>query len=75
MLPFALLPLIGKELPRGQAWLAFISLPLALRLIYRFAREQRGPNFNAILIATVQLQMVFGLLLAVDFFFYFPRAA
>ena len=63
--PFALLPLIGRGLPRGHVWAAFIASPLALALIWRFAREPRGPAFNQILVQTVQVQLAFSLLLSV----------
>src|SRR4029079_13114537 len=46
LLPFALLPLIVHSLPHGQVWPALVTLPLALAMIYRFAREPRGPVFN-----------------------------
>jgi 1,4-dihydroxy-2-naphthoate octaprenyltransferase len=65
LLPFALLPLIGRGLPRGHVWAAFIAAPLALALIWRFAREPRGPAFNQILVQTVQVQLAFSLLLSV----------
>jgi 1,4-dihydroxy-2-naphthoate octaprenyltransferase len=65
LLPFALLPLIGHALPRGHAWPALGALPLALVLIYRFMREPRSRAFNGILVQTVQLQILFGLLLTV----------
>ena len=64
LFPFALLPLIGQALPRGQIWPALIALPPALALIYRFAREPRGPIFNRILVQTVQVQFAFSLLLS-----------
>ena len=63
LLPFALLPLIGHALPRGHVWPALFALPLALALIYRFAREPRGRGFNRILVLTVQIQFLFGVLL------------
>ena len=64
LLPFALLPLIGRGLPHGYVWPAFIALPLALALIWRFGREPRGPAFNGILVQTVQVQLAFSLLLS-----------
>ena len=63
LLPFALLPLISHALPRGHVWPVMGALPLALVLGYRFMREPRGPAFNRILVQTVQLQILFGLLL------------
>ena len=65
LLPFALLPLVGSGLPRGNVWPAFFALPFALALIWRFARELRGPAFNRILVQTVQVQLAFSLLLSV----------
>ena len=64
LLPFALLPLIGRSLPHGQVWPALIALPLALAVIWRFAREPRGPVFNRILVQTVQVEFAFSLLLS-----------
>jgi 1,4-dihydroxy-2-naphthoate octaprenyltransferase len=63
LLPFALLPLIGQALPRGHVWLVLGALPLAFILVYRFMHEPRGQAFNGILVKTVQLQILFGLLL------------
>ena len=65
LLPFALLPLIGRSLPHGQVWPALIALPLALAMIYRFAREPRGPVFNRILVQTAQVEFAFSLLLSI----------
>jgi 1,4-dihydroxy-2-naphthoate octaprenyltransferase len=65
LLPFALLPLIGRALPHGHVWPALITLPLTLALIYRFMGEPRGRGFNRILVWTVQVQCLFGLLLSV----------
>jgi 1,4-dihydroxy-2-naphthoate octaprenyltransferase len=62
--PFALLPLIGRDLPHGHVWPALATLPLAIVLIYRFLREPRGRGFNRILVWTVQIQLLFSLLLA-----------
>jgi 1,4-dihydroxy-2-naphthoate octaprenyltransferase len=64
LLPFALLPLIGRALQHGHVWPALLALPPALALIYRFTREPRGRGFNRMLIWTVQIQMLFGLLLS-----------
>jgi 1,4-dihydroxy-2-naphthoate polyprenyltransferase len=63
--PFALLPMIGRALPRGQVWPALLVLPLVLVLIYRFIHEPRGRGFNAILAQTAQIQLLFGMLLCV----------
>jgi 1,4-dihydroxy-2-naphthoate polyprenyltransferase len=65
LLPFALLPLIGHALPRGHVWPALGALPLALVLIYRFMREPHGRGFNRILVWTVQIQLLFSVLLSV----------
>jgi 1,4-dihydroxy-2-naphthoate octaprenyltransferase len=64
LLPFALLPLTGRGLPRGHVWPAFFALPLALAVIWRFARTPRGPEFNRIMVQTVQVQLAFCLLLS-----------
>ena len=63
LIPFALLSLLGNEVPRGHVWPALIALPLALMLIQRFAREPPGRGFNQILVQTAQIQFVFGSLL------------
>jgi 1,4-dihydroxy-2-naphthoate polyprenyltransferase len=63
LIPFALLPPISHALSRGHVWPVLGALPLALALIYRFMREPRGPAFNGILVQTVQLQILFSLLL------------
>jgi 1,4-dihydroxy-2-naphthoate octaprenyltransferase len=68
LVPFVLLPLIGRSLPHGQVWPALIALPLALAMIYRFAREPRGPAFNRILVQTAQVQFAFSLLLSIGLF-------
>ena len=62
--PFALLFPIGHSLPRGQAWPALVALPLAGLLINRFAHEPGGRGFNQILVQTVQIQLLFCLLLS-----------
>ncbi|MGA2565636.1 MAG: 1,4-dihydroxy-2-naphthoate octaprenyltransferase [Pseudolabrys sp.] len=64
LLPYALLPLIGRVLPHGHAWPALITLPLTLALIYRFMHEPSGRGFNRILVWTVQIQLLFSLLLS-----------
>ncbi len=63
LLPFALLPFLARDLPRGHVWPALIALPAALVLIARFAREPRGQGFNAILARSAQVQLVFAVLL------------
>ena len=65
LLPFALLPLIGRALPHGHVWPALAALPLTLALIYRFMRAPPGRGINRILVWTVQIQILFGLLLSV----------
>jgi 1,4-dihydroxy-2-naphthoate polyprenyltransferase len=65
LLPFSLIPLIGHGLPHGHVWPAFIAMPLALALIWRFRREPRGPAFNLILVQTVQVQLAFSFLLSI----------
>jgi 1,4-dihydroxy-2-naphthoate octaprenyltransferase len=65
LLPFALLPLIGRALPHGHVWPAMAALPPALALIYCFTREPPGRGFNRIMVWTVQIQILFGLLLSV----------
>ena len=62
--PYALLPLIGRDLSHGHVWPALATLPLAIVLIYRFLHEPRGRGFNRILVWTVQIQLLFSLLLA-----------
>jgi 1,4-dihydroxy-2-naphthoate polyprenyltransferase len=68
LLPFALLPLIGRSLPHGQVWPALIALPPALAMIYQFAQEPRGPVFNRILVQTAQVQFAFSVLLSIGLF-------
>ena len=67
--PFALLIPIGGALPGRHAWLAIFALPLTLALIARFVREPPGPGFNRILVWTVQIQVLFSLLLAAGMLF------
>jgi len=64
LLPYALLPLIGRALPHGHVWPALITLPLTLALIYRFMHEPSGRGLNRILVWTVQIQLLFSLLLS-----------
>lgn len=64
LVPFGLLILLARALPRGHVWPALIALPLTVLLIWRFACEQRGRRFNRILVQTVQIQSLFSLLLA-----------
>ena len=64
LLPYVLLPLIGGALPHGHVWPALVTLPLTLTLIYRFMHEPSGRGFNRILVWTVQIQLLFSLLLS-----------
>lgn len=64
LFPFALLHPISHALPRGSVWPALIALPVAVAMIYRFAREPRGRGFNRILVRTVLTQFLFGMLLS-----------
>lgn len=61
--PFALLPFLAQCLPRGHVWTAFAALPFAAILSYRFIREPPGRGFNRLLVQTVQVQLLFGLLI------------
>ena len=63
LIPFAMLPLLSDNLPRGQVWPMLIALPLALALIHRFAHEPPGRGFNRILVQTAQVQLICSLLL------------
>jgi len=63
LLPFALLPLLARELPHGEVWPALLALAPVVPLIVRFAREPHGSGFNAILARTAQVQLLFALLL------------
>jgi 1,4-dihydroxy-2-naphthoate polyprenyltransferase len=65
LLPYMLLPAIGRALPHGHAWPALFSLPLTLALIYRFMREPPGRGLTRIMVWTVQIQLLFSLLLSV----------
>lgn len=63
LVPFALLSPLATTLPRGHAWLPILAMPVALVLIYDFAREPRGYGFNRILVQTVQVQILFSAML------------
>jgi 1,4-dihydroxy-2-naphthoate polyprenyltransferase len=65
LVPFGLLVPVSHALPSGHVWLALIPLPLAAMLINRFVHEPRGRGLNRILLQTVQLQLLFSLLLSV----------
>jgi len=65
LIPFVLLIPIGHGLPRGHAWPAVVSLPLAAVLINRFVHEPHGAGFDRMLGQTVQVQTLFSLLLSV----------
>lgn len=69
LLPYALLPLIGFTTTHGYIWLTFATLPLTILLIYRFMQEPPGQGFNQILLHTVQIQLLFSLLLSVGLLF------
>ena len=69
LVPFALLAPIGGALPDRHVWLALVALPPALGLIYRFMHEPPGRGFNRILVWTVQIQVLFSLLLAAGMLF------
>ena len=61
--PFALLAPMGSELPRGHVWPALMSLPFGALLINRFIHELRERGLNQVLGQTVQVQVLFSLLL------------
>lgn len=65
LLPFAVLALIARDLPHAHVWTASIALPFVVALMYRFAREPPGRGFNRILVQTVQIQLLFSILLCV----------
>ncbi len=69
LLPFALLEPIDRALPDRHVWLALLALPLTLLLLYRFVREPPGRGFNRIMVWTVQIQVLFSLLLAAGMLF------
>ncbi len=69
LLPFALLWPIARNLPHGHVWPALLAMPWALLLIYRFRREPPGRGFNRILVWTVQVQVLFSLLLGLGLVF------
>lgn len=64
--PYALLVPIGQRILHGHVWPALITLPLAGLLIYSFAHEPRGREFNRILAQTVLFQSLFSLLLSLS---------
>jgi len=55
---------LAQMLPTGHVWPALTVLPLAGLLIYRFAHETAGREFNRILVQTVVLQSLFCFLLS-----------
>ncbi len=57
--PFAAAPALGGD----YAWLPLLLLPRALGLARRFWRQTQGPEMNALLADTVQLEVGFGALL------------
>jgi 1,4-dihydroxy-2-naphthoate octaprenyltransferase len=64
-LPFVLLLPIGHALPHGHVWPALAALPLAVVLIYRFMHEPQGLGLNRFMVWTVQIQLLFSLLLTI----------
>lgn len=64
LMPFALLVPISRALPDRHVWLTLLALPPTLALIYRFMHEPPGRGFNRILVRTVQIQLLFSLLLS-----------
>jgi len=62
--PYALLWPMARALPHQPLWLPLVALVPTLVLIRRFMREPPGRGFNRILVQTVQLQVLFGFLLA-----------
>lgn len=64
LVPFALLVPIGRALPDRHVWLALLALPPTLALIARFMHEPPGRGLNRVLVWTVQIQLLFSLLLS-----------
>lgn len=64
MLPF-LLPLVMSG--DRFRWLPLLLLPWAVVLILRFFRQPHGVEMNSVLVQTAQLQLLFGVLVAVAF--------
>jgi 1,4-dihydroxy-2-naphthoate octaprenyltransferase len=66
-LPYLLLPVLYvlTGMSKWGAALPYLSLLWAMRLLYRFATEPAGPEFNHILAQTAQLQLLFGVLLSI----------
>lgn len=64
---FILLPFLLPLFMQGAAirWLPLLLLPWAVVLILRFFRQPYGVGMNAILVQTAQLQLLFGVLVAV----------
>jgi len=48
-------------------WLPWLSVPLALRLVREARAAREGPQFQKLLVHTVQLNLVYGLLFALSF--------
>jgi 1,4-dihydroxy-2-naphthoate octaprenyltransferase len=63
LLPFTVLSLISRTLPRGHVWPALIAAPAAIWLIYSFALAKPGPILNKRLVQTVLVQFLFSALL------------
>ncbi len=63
--PFLLAPTLHQHGLGPWSWLLpELALPWALRLLVRFWRTPSGVELNAVLAATVRLELYFGLLLA-----------
>ena len=62
--PFALLLPISRALPEATLWPALLALPPALVAIHRFVNTAPGRALNAILVRTVQIQVLYSVLLA-----------
>ena len=69
LFPYVLLPLIGFAVPHKHVWLTFAALPPTLLLVYRFLHEPPGRGFNQILVHTVQIQLLFSVLLSLGLLF------
>lgn len=68
LLPFLVLPLLQVDSFSGDWWLLpWVALPLGGYLIWLFWTGNPGPLLNRLLAATARFQLVFGLLLCVDF--------
>ncbi len=66
LLPF-LLPLLLTGVG-ATVWLTVVLLPLALRLLHDFIREEPGPIFNTYLANTARLQLAYAVLLSIGLY-------